>query len=136
MHIKRFLLYALIILLLCVMIVITYGSIHVASDYDIASRFIQYMNSFTFRHGITTGFLGYLFLTSILLLFFTIARGISSKKLSLMLISSFLGLAYFWSTKAQDSDTWWVGVTTGYLICEAIILPLTIYITYKFINKT
>ena len=139
MHIKRSLLYALIILLLFVMIVITYGSIHIASDYGLASRFILYMNSFTFRHGIITGFLGCLFLTSILLLFLTIAGRISAKKLRLVILmfaSSFLGLAIFWSSKPGDSDTWWVGVVAGYLICEAIVLPLTIYITYKFIHKT
>ena len=134
MHKKSYLLYALITILLFAMVAITYGSIVVATDYGLASTFLSYMRSSTFRLGVATGLLGFLFLDSILLLFFTIAKGVSSKKLAALLILSFLGLAYFWAIKAQDSDIWWVGVVAGYLICEAIVLPLTIYVTYKLIS--
>jgi len=138
MHIKSCFLYMLIVIVLFVIVVITYGSIHIASIYGLASRFILFMNSFTFRHGVTTGILGCLFLTSILLLFLTIARKISTRNLRLVILtfaSSFLGFAIFWYSKPGDSDTWWVGAVAGYLICEAIVLPLIIYITYKLFHK-
>jgi hypothetical protein len=139
MHKKGYLLSALIIVLLIAMIVITYGSIVITNAQGLDRLLGVYIRSETFRLGVTTGFLGCLFLSSILLLFLAVSRSTSFKKLRLvilLLFSLFIALAIFWSFKPGDSDTWWYGVIAGYLICEAIFLPLTIsYLAYKLLTR-
>ena len=139
MHKRSLLLCTLIIVILIAMIIITYGSIIIANAQRLDSLISVYIRSETFRQGVTTGFLGCLFLSSILLLFLAVATSISSKKLrlvSVLLISSFLALAIFWFLRPGDSDTWWYGVIAGYLMCEAIIFPIAItYISCKLFAK-
>jgi hypothetical protein len=97
------------------------------------------MSSFTFRHGVTTGILGCLFLITTLLLAIALAKKISANKSHLLIltfVSFFAGLVIFWSTKPGDSDTWWVGAAAGFIICVAIVLPPTTYVTYKLLHKT
>jgi len=85
-----------------------------------------------FWYGMIAGFAGCLFLSSLILtILLTWTSNMSTRKHALlfpMLGLSGLVTAAFWFFKPGDSDVWWYGTITGFLVCLLLVfMGLIVY---------
>ena len=93
-----------------------------------------------FWDGTITGFAAFLFLSSLTMTIFLVRkRGLLTKKQGLVLstlILSALVTAITYYFKPGDSDVWWYGTITGFLICVILaFLTGTVYLAFKLMHK-
>jgi len=111
----------------------------IATIYYLAkSNLLSYATG-VFWPGVIAGFVGCLFLASLVLTFSLIAKkGMSGKKHGLvfsMLILSGLVTAISYFFKPGDSDVWWYGAIAGFLGCLLVVFLAIVGFLVYFFNK-
>ena len=92
-----------------------------------------------FWYGAMAGFLGCLFLLSLILtIFAATAKGMLTKKRVLVLVTLFLSAlatAVLYFFKPGDSDVWWYGAIAGFFSCVVLaLLTAAAYIAFKLMR--
>jgi len=109
----------------------------IAIIYYLAKSNLLFYATGVFWDGAITGFVGCMFLASLIFTISLIARkGMSSKKQGLvfsMLTLSGLVAAILYFFKPGDSDVWWYGAIAGFFSCLLLVILVMVgYLVLKF----